>query len=87
MTKTTLYLVRHGETFDNQNRIMQGQTQGQLNTTGIAQAEEVSRQMADSSIDAVVSSDLQRAISTAEIIARPHGLLVQTTPLLRERDW
>ena len=87
MTKTTLYLVRRGETFDNQNRIMQGQTQGQLNTTGIAQAEEVSRQMADSSIDAVVSSDLQRAISTAEIIARPHGLLVQTTPLLRERDW
>lgn len=85
--KTTLYLVRHGETFDNVNRIMQGQTQGQLNPTGIQQAEEVALRMADAPIDAVVSSDLRRAIATAEIIARPHGLPVVTTPLLRERDW
>lgn len=85
--KTTLYLVRHGETFDNVNRIMQGQTQGQLNPTGIQQAEEVALRMADAPIDAVVSSDLRRAIATGEIIARPHGLPVVTTPLLRERDW
>lgn len=84
---TTLYLVRHGETFDNQNRIMQGQTQGQLNPTGVKQAEQVAQQMADKDFDVVVSSDLRRAIATAEIIARPHGLPVVTTPLLRERDW
>ena len=84
---TTLYLVRHGETVDNQNRIMQGQTQGQLNPTGVKQAEQVAQQMADKDFDVVVSSDLRRAIATAEIIARPHGLPVVTTPLLRERDW
>ena len=32
---TTLYLVRHGETVDNANQIMQGQTQGELNENGV----------------------------------------------------
>ena len=32
---TLLYLVRHGETVDNANHIMQGQTPGELNTNGV----------------------------------------------------
>ena len=84
---TTLYLTRHGETVDNANKIMQGQTQGKLNDTGIAQAEAVRDQMADLPINAFVASDLHRAIQTCEIIAHPHQLPIQTTPLLRERDW
>ena len=84
---TKLYLVRHGETFDNERQIMQGQTQGELNPTGIRQAEALSQQLADAYFDAVVASDLHRSIQTAEIIASPHGLPVRTTPLLRERDW
>ena len=31
---TKLYLVRHGETLDNVNQIMQGQTQGELTKQG-----------------------------------------------------
>lgn len=85
--KTKLLLARHGETVDNANKIMQGQTQGQLNDTGIGQAEELAVQMADVSIDAIVASDLHRAIQTAAIVAAPHGLEVVTTSLLRERDW
>lgn len=84
---TTLYLVRHGETFDNVNRIMQGQTQGELNENGVCQAEELAERLKDEPIDAFLSSDLQRSIQTCERIARPHGLAVTTTPLLRERDW
>ena len=38
-------------------------------------------------IDAVISSDLKRAVDTAAVIAAPHGLEVVTTSLLRERDW
>ena len=34
---TTLLLARHGETFDNENQIMQGQTQGSLNARGIVE--------------------------------------------------
>ena len=85
--KTKLLLVRHGETVDNANKIMQGQTQGQLNDTGIEQAGELAEQMASVAIDAIVASDLHRAIQTATIVAAPHGLDVVTTPLLRERDW
>ena len=85
--KTTLFLVRHGETVDNANKIMQGQTQGQLNEEGVRQAQQLREQLAGTSIDAVVSSDLKRAVDTARIVAGPHGLEVVTTPLLRERDW
>ena len=84
---TTLFLVRHGETVDNARQIMQGQTQGCLNERGREQAAQVARRLAEEPIDAIVASDLQRAIQTAEIIAAPHGLAVRTTPLLRERDW
>lgn len=85
--ETVLFLVRHGETVDNARQIMQGQTQGCLNENGREQARVVAERLAAESIDAIVASDLQRAIQTAEIIAEPHGLPVVTTPLLRERDW
>lgn len=84
---TVLYLVRHGETVDNVNRIMQGQTQGMLTDNGRGQACVVARDMADKHIDAFVSSDLRRAVDTCRIIAGPHGGDVVTTSLLRERDW
>jgi len=85
--ETTILLVRHGETVDNARQIMQGQTQGELNERGREQARQVAERLAKEHVDAVVASDLRRAIQTAEIIAAPHGLPVMTTPLLRERDW
>ncbi len=84
---TILYLVRHGETVDNANHIMQGQTPGELNENGVRQAAELADKMRDEPIDAFVSSDLQRSIHTCELVALPHGQAVMTTPLLRERDW
>ena len=85
--KTLLYLTRHGETVDNANQIMQGQTQGRLNEKGVEQAHEVARELADKHFDAFIASDLKRAIDTCRIIAEPHHAAVVTTPLLRERDW
>ena len=84
---TTLYLVRHGETVDNARQIMQGQTQGALNETGIQQAQLLAQQLVGTTIDAFVASDLKRSIDTCEILAAPHKIPVNTTPLLRERDW
>ncbi|MBQ4388312.1 MAG: histidine phosphatase family protein [Prevotella sp.] len=85
--ETTILLVRHGETVDNARQIMQGQTQGCLNQRGREQARQVARRLAGEQLDAVVASDLRRAMQTADIISAPHGLPVVTTPLLRERDW
>lgn len=82
-----MYLVRHGETFDNAAQILQGQVPGELNSTGISQAEAVREKMKSETIDAFVSSDLRRSIQTCEIIAEPHHKNVETTELLRERDW
>ena len=84
---TILYLVRHGETVDNARQLMQGQTQGELNENGFLQANALSEQWRNRVIDAVISSDLKRAVDTAAVIAAPHGLEVVTTSLLRERDW
>ena len=84
---TILFLTRHGETVDNANKIMQGQTQGRLNEEGVRQARQLRDELADEPFDAIVSSDLHRAIETARILAEPHGMEVATTPLLRERDW
>ena len=85
--ETVLYLVRHGETVDNANQIMQGQTQGELNENGLSQARELGEQWKNREIDVVIASDLRRSVDTAAIIAAPHGLEVVMTPLLRERDW
>ena len=84
---TTLYLVRHGETIDNARQIMQGQTQGELNEQGVAQARALRDRLKDTAIDTFVASDLNRAIQTDHILAAPRGKEVVTTPLLRERDW
>lgn len=84
---TILFLARHGETVDNVRQLMQGQTQGQLTDEGVRQAKQLAEQFAGQPIDAVVSSDLHRAIQTARFVAKPHGLALDTTPLLRERDW
>lgn len=84
--KTTLYLTRHGETVDNARQLMQGQTQGQLNDVGVGQAKQLRERLADTHFDAYVASDLKRAIDTARILAGPEQP-IDTTPLLRERDW
>lgn len=84
---TKLYLVRHGETLDNVNQIMQGQTQGMLTEAGRQQALQLCERFRNEAIDAFVASDLRRSVDTCAIIAQPHGKEVVQTPLLRERDW
>lgn len=84
---TTLYLVRHGETKDNVAKIMQGQRHGELTSVGEAQIEALAVSLVSVPVDAIVSSDLKRSYDSAQIIARHFHLPVQTTTLLRERDW
>ena len=84
---TTLYLVRHGETKDNVAKIMQGQRQGELTPAGITQMEDLATSLSEIHIDAIISSDLQRAYDSAQILSRQWNQPVQITPMLRERDW
>lgn len=84
-THCTFYIARHGETVWNTERVIQGQRDSPLTERGREQAEELARTLSDVAFDAVFSSDLGRAEATAEIIARPRGMSVQTSPLLREK--
>lgn len=84
-----IYLVRHGETEENLQRILQGHLPGVLTEQGRAQVRRAVEQLAQCGLQArcIVSSDLARAMESAEILARPLGLPIVSTPLLRERDW
>ena len=69
-----LYLVRHGQTDWNLENRVQGRTDTPLNETGIAQAESLAEEMAGINARAVCSSDLRRALVTAEKIRSRLGL-------------
>ena len=59
-------LVRHGETFQNHSRTVQGSdpTQGRLTEKGLRQAELLGRHLAGRPFDAVYCSPLERAVLT-----------------------
>ncbi|MCR6478059.1 histidine phosphatase family protein [Variovorax sp. ZS18.2.2] len=82
---TRLIAVRHGETAWNVDTRIQGQIDIGLNATGLWQAQRAGQALADEDIGVIYASDLSRAWQTAEAIAKPHGLAVQSEPRLRER--
>ncbi len=63
-----LTTVRHGETVENENKIIQGQNPGTLSETGIEQSEAVAKLLSTYNFQAIYSSDLHRCVQTAEII-------------------
>ncbi|MBS4200811.1 histidine phosphatase family protein [Bacillus sp. FJAT-49732] len=65
---TTICLIRHGETDWNALGKLQGRTDIPLNNTGIRQAEECRDFLKNDHWDAIITSPLQRAKRTAEII-------------------
>lgn len=84
---TTIIFVRHGETLWNKELRYQGQQDSPLSSAGILQAEKVGEFLRRRSIDAVYSSDLKRAMVTAEAIAQHHGLNPEVDRRLREMSF
>jgi alpha-ribazole phosphatase len=85
-----LLLVSHAETDWNVQSRLQGHTDVPINDRGRRQATLLRGRLAHEPIEAIIASDLARARQTAEIIAEPHGLSVQTDARLREMcfgDW
>lgn len=82
---TEILLIRHGETAWNAIKRLQGHLDIPLNAEGERQAAALGRALRDESLDAIISSDLQRARQTAQAIAAPRGMAVRTEPGLRER--
>jgi len=81
----TLLLARHGETDWNRDHRWQGSTGPPLNEVGRRQAAELAARLRD--IDAVYSSDSERARETAEIAGVRLGLAVRIDARLGEVDF
>jgi broad specificity phosphatase PhoE len=80
-----LILVRHCETYWNEERRVQGgDSDIELNDTGLEQAGKLAAFLKNEPIAAILSSPLQRAIATAEIIASHHQLPVEIDQGFRE---
>ena len=82
-----LLMVRHGDTELNSAERLWGRTDVKLDALGIKQAERLRERLAKEKIDAIYSSNLKRALVTAEIIASKHQLNVITCAELREVDF
>ncbi|RAX49102.1 histidine phosphatase family protein [Arthrobacter sp. AQ5-05] len=84
----TLVLVRHGETAWNAEGRLQGQTDIPLNDLGREQAHVVGQELGSGSWDVLVSSSLERAVETAELIGQNLGLaLTEKLDGLQERNY
>jgi probable phosphoglycerate mutase len=82
---TRILLVRHGESTWNADGRWQGQADPPLSERGRQQAADATT--AIGTVDAIVTSDLQRAAETGAIMGRVLALdRVATEPRLRERD-
>jgi len=81
-----LVAIRHGETVWNTQGLQQGQLNSDLTDLGRAQATAIADRLTGEPFDGLYSSDLGRAVETADIVAGPVGLDVVTDPRLRERN-
>lgn len=80
---STILIVRHGQSTWNAAGRWQGQADPPLSELGVEQAERAAAVI--DRVDAVWSSDLERANHTARILAAPHGLAVVADARVRER--
>ncbi|MDE1183330.1 histidine phosphatase family protein [Paraburkholderia sp.] len=89
---TQILFIRHGETDWNRIKRIQGHIDIPLATSGIEQAQKLAARFAREAkqgarLDAVYSSDLQRAQQTAQPFADALGLSLQLREGLRERSY
>jgi len=81
---TRIYLIRHAEAEGNIYRRAHGQANGQIIGRALKQIEQLKERFIAEEISAVYSSDLQRAVTTADAICAPRGIKPVTDRRLRE---
>jgi alpha-ribazole phosphatase/probable phosphoglycerate mutase len=92
---TTIYLIRHGETEDAEEKRYKGHIDVPLSANGIEQIQRLAKYIYQSQepgtrnqeLKAVYSSGLSRALKSAEIIAEPFKLKPVVIENLKERSF
>lgn len=83
---TRLYLIRHGQSDGNAEGRFGGHGPTPLSKLGLEQAERTAKLLAKEEINAIYSSDLLRAVQTAEPLANLLGLKINKSKAFRERN-
>lgn len=82
----SILLIRHGETALNVARVLQP-ADTPLSARGQAQAQALGARLGALGVTAILSSDLPRALQTAQAIAAASGASIETSALLHERNF
>ena len=81
------YFLRHGETPESRNRVLQGQTDTALTRKGRQTAEQAALALAGVSLRSIYASPLKRAWHTAKIVSTLTRAPMYPLPGLMERNW
>lgn len=81
-----IYLIRHGQSEGNASNRFGGHSATPLSALGREQSVGVAERLADEGITKIYSSDLPRAVQTAEPLAQKLGLPIYQTDAFRERN-
>ena len=84
---TEIFLIRHGETIWNTKKLIQGQLDSPLTDNGIRQSNLLSQRIKKINPDIIYTSDLKRAIDTANIINQHINKDIIEISGVRERNW
>lgn len=79
-----LYLVRHGETDLNKRRVLQGQTDSELNAYGRELARRTANGLKNVPFDLAFTSPLRRAKETAQILLGDRNIPLIEEPRIQE---
>ena len=86
METTRVLLIRHGQSEGNAEGRFGGHTSTPLSPRGLAQAEATARALSSETLSAIYSSDLRRALQTAEPLSRLMNLPIERSSAFRERS-
>ena len=84
---TPFYFLRHGETHENLNGIVQGQSESELNLEGRRTAEKAALALTSIPLGSIYASPLKRSWATASIVATLTRAPLHPLPGLMERHW
>jgi probable phosphoglycerate mutase len=86
MAVTRLYLVRHGQSDGNAEGRFGGHGPTPLSALGVKQAEATAKLLTKEGVNAIYSSDLHRALQTAQPLSQLTGIPIIPTSAFRERN-
>lgn len=81
------FLVRHGATPWNLEGRVQGHTDTPMSEVGLCQVKRLTQKLAGTPFSVAYSSDLSRALKTAELVLRGRNIPLHRMPELRELNY